>query len=241
MVQNENTRTELLIGNEGLQKLRNACVLVVGVGGVGSFAAEALARTGIGHLILIDNDAVSLSNLNRQIMAVYDTVNIDKTKAMQDRIASYSKCRVDAVNRFFNAEDMSEIQRADFVIDAIDTITSKLDLIEACHLNNTPSIHSLGMGNRLDPSSVKTALLDKTSGDPLARCMRSAARKRKIDYPIHVLFSDETPHVQNQIVDPEGATRKEQIPPASCIFVPAAAGLLAASVCVRYILKGTFE
>ena len=83
MVQNENTRTELLIGNEGLQKLRNACVLVVGVGGVGSFAAEALARTGIGHLILIDNDAVSLSNLNRQIMAVYDTVNIDKTKAMQ--------------------------------------------------------------------------------------------------------------------------------------------------------------
>ena len=241
MVQNEYTRTELLIGNEGLNRLGNACVLVLGVGGVGSFAAEALARTGIGHLILIDNDSVSLSNLNRQIMAVYDTVGKIKTESMQKRIASYSRCRVDAVNRFFNAEDMSEIQQADFVVDAIDTVTSKLDLIEACHSLNVPSLHSLGMGNRLDPSKVRETLLAKTAGDPLARCMRSAARKRNIDYPVHVLFSDESPHVQNQVVDPEGATRKEQIPPASCIFVPAAAGLLAASVCVRYILKGNWE
>lgn len=230
-------RVELLLGEEAVAKLRQSTVLVAGVGGVGSYAAEALARTGIGHLILIDKDTVAESNLNRQIMAVRDTVGLPKCDVMKQRIESYRyDCQVDCINAFFDESNADLVKDADFAVDAIDTVTSKLAFIEACHKYNVPFVCSLGMGNRLDPSRVHLSDLWKTQGDPLARSVRSMARKRGIDYPVPVMISDEVPRAQRTVVDPEGETRKDRIPPASTIFVPAAAGLLAASTAVRVIL-----
>lgn len=231
-------RVKLLLGEEAVVKLKNSTVLVAGVGGVGSYAAEALARTGIGHLILVDKDTVALSNLNRQIMADHNTVDVPKVTAMHERIKSFNaECEVTEVQAFLNADNIGMVKNADFVVDAIDTVTSKLDLIEACHDNGIPFVSSLGMGNRLDSSMVTYTDLWKTQMDPLAKSVRQMARKRGIRYPVPVLFSSEQPRIQNMIVDPDGETRKDRIPPASVIFVPAAAGLLAASIAVRTILE----
>ena len=230
-------RVELLLGKENVAKLKQSTAAVAGVGGVGSFAAEALARTGIGHLILIDKDVVSESNLNRQIMAVRDTVGVNKCLAMKERIESYrTDCRVDCLDMFLEESNMDVLLGADIVIDAIDTVTSKLALISYCHEHDIPVISSLGMGNRLDPSQVYICDLWETSGDPLARSVRQMARKRGMNYPITVMMSKEVPAKQNQVTDPDGQTRKDRIPPASVIFVPAEAGLLAASYAVRKIL-----
>lgn len=232
-------RVELLLGKERADRLRAAKVLVAGVGGVGSYAAEALARSGIGHLVLIDRDVVDITNLNRQIMAVHETVAQKKCEAMAERIRSYCpECVVETRFKAVDAESLAGIENCDFAIDAIDTVSAKLDLMEICHAAGVPFISSLGMGNRLDPSKIKVCDLYETQGDPLARSVRAQARKRGMNYPIPVLFSEETPLlVQRQIVDPDGKTRKEQMPPASMVFVPAGAGLLAASYAVRTILK----
>ncbi|MDO5121070.1 MAG: ThiF family adenylyltransferase, partial [Erysipelotrichaceae bacterium] len=162
-------RVKLLLGEEAVARLKNSTVLVAGVGGVGSYAAEALARTGIGHLILVDKDTVALSNLNRQIMADHNTVDVPKVTAMHERIKSFNtECEVTEVQAFLNAENIGMVRNADFVVDAIDTVTSKLDLIEACHDNGIPFVSSLGMGNRLDSSMVTYTDLWKTQMDPLA-------------------------------------------------------------------------
>ncbi len=231
-------RVRLLLGEEAVSKLKKSTVLVAGVGGVGSYAAEALARTGVGHLILIDKDTVALSNLNRQIMADHSTVDIPKVRAMHERISRFSpECEVTEVEAFLDASNIGIVKEADFAVDAIDTVTSKLDFIEACHRYGIPYVCSLGMGNRLDSSLVTYTDLWKTQGDPLARSVRQMARKRGIRYKIPVLFSHEEPIRQDKLVDPDGQTRKDRIPPASAIFVPAAAGLLAASIAVRTLLE----
>ena len=232
-------RVQLLIGEEKTNLLETKCVLVAGVGGVGSYAAEALARTGIGKLILVDKDVVSESNLNRQIMATHDTIGIGKCIAMKERIHSYNPdCEVICKEVFLDKENIEMVQEADFVIDAIDTVTSKIDLMEICQKKGIPFISSLGMGNRLDPSKVVIKNLFETSGDPLARSVRSLVRKRGLNEDIKVLFSSEKPIVQNKEVNPEGKTRKDRIPPASVIFVPAEAGLLAASYAIRVLIGG---
>lgn len=237
MAETELNRLELLVGKENLKKIQNSCVLIVGIGGVGSWAAEALARSGIGKLILMDMDTVALSNLNRQVMALYDTVGMDKTEAMRSRIQSYNrKTEVECIQKFFDLSCADIISRADFVIDAIDTVTSKIDLMQACIEADVPFVSSLGMGNRLDPSMVHLCTLQETSGDPLARSVRAMARKRGITQPVTVLFSSEKPAVQNTLVNPDGETRKQRIPPASSIFVPAEAGLLAASAALRTLI-----
>lgn len=235
-------RVRLLLGEDAVRKLHDSTVLVAGVGGVGSYAAEALARTGIGHLILVDKDNVELSNLNRQIMADHSTVNIPKVRAMRERIHSFApECEVTEMEVFLSADNMDIVKEAGFVIDAIDTVTSKLDLIEACHEYGIPFVSSLGMGNRLDSSQVSYTDLWKTQGDPLAKSVRAMARKRGIRYKVPVLFSSEEPIRQSLVIHPDGETRKERIPPASVIFVPAAAGLLAASIAVRKLLEETKE
>ncbi len=233
-------RVELLIGKSGIDKLKNATVLIVGVGGVGSYAAESLARSGIGRLILVDADTVASSNLNRQIMADESTIGQDKCEAMKERILSYNKeCEVICIHRFFDKsfQDLLDEFDLDYVIDAIDTITSKMDLIQMCAYRKIPCITSLGMANRLDPSCLEVTTLDKTSMDPLAKALRQLARKRNYTRKIKVVFSKEQPIKQNVIVDEKGQTRKEMIPPSSMIFVPAAAGLLLGSVVTREILK----
>lgn len=237
MVETGLERVGLLLGEEALSLLQEKTVLVAGVGGVGSYAAEALGRSGIGKLILVDKDTVAPSNLNRQIMATHDTIGISKTTAMKQRIESYrTNCTVECIEAFIDETNCDLVKNADFVIDAIDTVTSKVALIEACHTYGIPLICSLGMGNRIDPSCVQVSDLWKTEGDPLARSVRQMVRKKGITYPIPVLISTEKPRKQNTVVDAEGKTRKDRIPPASMIFVPAEAGLLAASVAIRTLL-----
>lgn len=232
-------RVELLIGKDGIDKLNQATVLIIGVGGVGSYCAEGLARSGVGHLILVDGDEVALSNLNRQIHAVYDTVGKSKTMVMKDRILSYQKdCDVKALDLFYT-KDINDVifeGHIDYVVDAIDTVTSKLDLIETCVEKGIPFISSLGMANRFDPTQIEITDISKTSYDPLAKVIRTQIRKRRIRGKIPVVFSKEHPFVQHKIINEEGKTRKEKMPPASTCFVPATAGLSCASYIVQKIL-----
>ena len=236
MAESITSRSELLIGKENLDKLAQAKVLVLGVGGVGSYACEALARTGVGKLVLIDKDQVSLSNCNRQIMATKLTVDQSKTSAMKERIMSYSDTEVICVDGFFDESIVNYLEGVDFAIDAIDTCSSKVLFIQECLKRKIPFVCSLGMGNRLDPSKVTYTYLKNTYGDPFAKAMRTCVKKAEIEEDIPVLFSSEEPITQNKVVEPSGSTRKDRIPPASCVFVPAAAGLLAASVAVRTII-----
>lgn len=231
-------RVELLVGAESVAKLRKATVMIIGVGGVGSYAAEALARSGVGRLILIDHDVVGLSNLNRQIHATYSRVGSSKTESMSQRISTYSEaCQVICVDKFFSLElEDYFTEDIDYVIDAIDTVSAKLDCIELCHRKGIPCISSLGMANRFDPSKVSQTTLDKTTYDPLAKACRELAKKRNIRYKIPVVFSSEIPYKQNRELNPEGKTRKERIPPASMVFVPAASGLLCASIVTRSLI-----
>lgn len=233
-------RVELLISEKGIKKLQSSCVLIAGVGGVGSFAAESLARSGIGTLILVDADTVAESNLNRQIHALYSTIGEAKTKVMAERIHSFNQeCVVIEKPLFYAAAFNEELfdRKIDFVVDCIDTITSKADLIEACKARKIPFISSMGMANRFDPTKIEICDLMKTSGDPLAKVMRNIVRKRHINGRIPVIFSKELPIVQTRIINEEGKTRKEKMPPASTSFVPAAAGLAAGSYVVRELLK----
>lgn len=232
-------RMELLIGEEKLALLQDACIMVIGVGGVGSYAAEALARCGIGTLILVDGDTVALSNLNRQIHATYETVGQSKTKVMKERIDTYRKdCTVIQKDIFYKEENNNILfdQPVDFVIDAIDTMSSKLSLIQYCKEHNIPFISSMGMANRLDPTKITICDLMKTSYDPVAKIMRNLVRRHRIKGRIPVVYSSEQPTVQTKIVNENGVTRKQKMPPASSPFVPSAAGLACASYAVRTIL-----
>ncbi len=229
-------RNVYLLGEGNVEKLANSCVLVFGVGGVGSFAAEALARCGVGKLILVDCDEVVESNLNRQIHATYQTIGMRKTSAMKERILSFNpNCEVIEKDMFYSKETEGELfsDRIDFVVDAIDTISSKMDLIETCLRRKIPFISSTGMANRLDPSKLSVKDLMKTDVDPLAKVMRNIVKKRNIKGKIPVVISSEYPRVQTILRNEEGVTRKERMPLASSSFVPASAGLLCASVAVR--------
>lgn len=234
-------RVELLVGADSVEKLRKSTVMIIGVGGVGSYAAEALARSGVGRLILIDHDVVALSNLNRQLHATYERVGSSKTESMSKRIATYNEaCTVICVDKFFSLDlEHYFTDEIDYVIDAIDTVSAKLDCIELCHKKKIPCISSLGMANRFDPSKVSQTTLEKTTYDPLAKACRELAKKRNIRYKIPVVFSSEIPYKQNVELNPDGKTRKERIPPASMVFVPAASGLLCASIVTRNLVFGS--
>ena len=216
------TRTKLLIGEEGAAVLKARTVCVLGIGGVGSFCVEALARSGIGRLILVDGDVVAPSNLNRQLMAVQETIGKAKTEAMAERIRQYrSDIEIRCVNRFYDASLNEELfcEPIDFVVDAIDTLSSKRDCIEYCLLHQIPFISSMGMANRLDPTKLTIMELMKTTYDPLAKVMRSMMRKSVVKGKIPVVCSLEQPIRQTRIINEDGKTRKEQMPPASSSFV----------------------
>lgn len=233
-------RMELLIGKEGIETLQQATVMVVGVGGVGSYAAEALARCGVGTLILVDGDTVAMSNLNRQIHATYVTLNQSKTNVMKERIETYRKnCHVICYDMFYNEEKNEELfaSPVDFVIDAIDTMSSKLALIQYCLAHRIPFISSMGMANRMDPTKLVVTELMKTTYDPVAKIMRNLVRKQHMKGKIPVIFSTEQPSVQTKVVNEDGVTRKQKMPPASSPFVPSAAGLAVASYAVRTLLE----
>lgn len=233
-------RMELLIGEENIKKLQNSVVMVIGVGGVGSYAAEALARSGIGKLILVDGDTVALSNLNRQIHATFETIGKSKTQVMKERILTYrNDCTVITKDIFYN-EDANSIlfdEPVDFVIDAIDTMTSKLSIIQYCLRNKIKFISSMGMANRMDPTKIEICDLMKTNYDPVAKIMRNLIRKNKIKGKIPVVWSKEQPTVQTKVINENGMTRKQKMPPASSPFVPSAAGLAIASYTMMQLLN----
>lgn len=224
-----NERSALLLGNEALEILKNKTVLVVGIGGVGSFCVEALARTGIGHLILVDKDKVESSNINRQLLATIETINQVKVIVMKKRIQTLNpECKVDMYDCFYDCSMDEKIfsQRIDFVIDCIDSIKSKQDLAMACIQRDIPFLSSMGTARRLDPSKLEIMELEKTSYDPIAKRMRNWKRKNKIRNKIWVVCSTEPPR-------PVEAGK----PLPSMIFVPASAGLLLASECVKKLIN----
>ena len=241
-MQDQFSRTELLFGPEAMARLKQSRVAVFGIGGVGGYAVEALARSGVGALDLIDNDRVCLSNLNRQLHATRSTIGQYKVDAAEERIHDINPdCKVNKHRTFFlqDTRDQFDFTQYDYVIDAIDTVTGKLALAEAATAAGTPVISCMGAGNKTDPTAFRVADIHETSVCPLARVMRSECRKRGIDH-LKVVYSTEIPkRPQEELTDDstcpqenrKGAARKDI--PGSVSFVPAAAGLIMAGVVIR--------
>lgn len=222
-------RSKLLYGSQGLQSLKEACVLVVGCGGVGSFAVEALARSGVGKLILIDKDIVEDSNRNRQLCALVSTVGKSKTKVLKERILDINP-NADVVDYdgFYDASlnEWLEGQKIDYILDCIDSIDSKKDLILFSLQHRIPFISSMGMARRKDPTQIEIKELEKTANDPMAKILRIWKRKNKIHKKIWTVCSNEVP-----------MAIEAGSPLPSAIFVPACAGMTMASRCVADLVK----
>lgn len=232
----EFSRTELLIEKEGLERLRNATVMVLGVGGVGSHCIEALARSGVGTLILVDNDKVSLTNINRQSIAYLSTVGEYKTKLMKTRIEDInSEAKVYTYETFVLQDNLSELfdRKVDYIVDAIDTVTAKLALVEYAKAHEIPIISCMGTGNKLHPELFEITDIAKTSVCPLCKVMRRELKNRGIHH-LKVLYSKEKPV---DIADKETGEDKGQrrALPGSISFVPPVAGLLIAGQVIREI------
>ena len=233
------SRNELVYGPEGTEILKNSTVAILGIGGVGSFAAEALARTGVGTLILIDKDVVDITNVNRQIHATLKTVGRSKVEVMAERIAEINpNCNVIQMHMFYNEETAPRLfeHQIDFVVDASDTITFKIHLIKQCLRRKIKFISSMGAANKLDPTKFEIADIHQTSYDPVAKVIRTKLKKEK------VIYSTESPIIGREdtlkVVGKEDSeVRKQQLPPASNAFVPSVAGLIAASYVVRELTK----
>lgn len=233
------SRTELLFGEEAMKRLYSARVAVFGVGGVGGYAVEALARSGIGAIDLIDNDTISESNLNRQIIALKSTIGQYKADAAKARIAEINpECEVTAHKIFFmpDTADKLDFSRYDYVIDAIDTVTGKIEIIMRAKAVGVPVISSMGAGNKLDPTAFEVADIYKTSVCPLARVMRREMKKRGVT-PFKVVYSRE------EAIRPIGtASQPSGKPvPGSNAFVPSAAGLIIASEVIKDLAFGQRE
>ena len=228
------SREELLIGEEGIRRLRKAKVVVFGIGGVGSYAVEALARSGIGHITLVDGDQVSITNLNRQLIATRTTIGHEKTKVMAERIHSIMpETIVESYPIFYTKEnqDFLDFSSYDYIIDAIDMITSKIVLIEQAKKFNIPIISSMGTGNKINPSLFEVADISKTSVCPLAKVMRKELKNRGIT-GVKVVYSKELPRTPMGSVE-DG---KRQIP-GSLSFVPPVAGMILAGEVICHIAQ----
>ncbi len=220
-------RLELLVGKDTIETLQHKTVLVVGLGGVGGYAVEALARSGIGTLILMDYDIIEASNINRQLIALHSTIGQKKTDAWKKRIEEINpNCKVIQKDIFLTKENLLEQlqENIDYIIDACDTVATKMELIRYSNQNHIPMISSMGMGNKLDPSQISIIELKKTSYDPIAKVLRKMVREEKINTKIMTVSSTEPP-ISNKTY---------QI--ASNAFVPAVAGLLCASYVVQDIV-----
>ena len=229
-------RNRMLFGDEGQEALFQKKVTVFGVGGVGGYVCEMLTRSGVGTLQIVDHDTVGKSNINRQIIALSSTVGKDKVEVMAERIKEINPdCKVIAQKTFFlpeNAEDF-DLSSSDFVVDAIDTVSGKIAIIEKCVKGGIPVISSMGTGNKMHPELLEIADISKTSVCPLARVMRRELKKRGISH-LPVLFSKEEP-IRPTFFDDD--TPKGKAAPASSPFVPSSAGILIASYVVRELLK----
>ena len=230
------SRTELLIGKEGMERLSNSRVAVFGVGGVGGYTVEALARSGIGELDLIDNDQVALTNLNRQIIATTKTLGRDKVDVAKERVMEINpSAKVNIYKKFYLPETKEEFDftKYDYVVDAIDTVSGKIALVEQANQAGVPIISSMGAGNKLDPTAFRVADIYKTSVCPLAKVMRRELKKRGIR-KLKVVYSEEMPIVPEKNAEMEQAepTQKRQVP-GSVAFVPSVVGLIIAGEVIK--------
>ena len=236
-------RTRLLIGDEPVERLRSARVAVFGVGGVGGFCVEALARAGVCTLHLYDDDTVSESNLNRQIAALHSTLGQPKAEVMARRVLDINpSCQVKAIRMFYLPQNAQEVDLAqyDYVVDCIDTVAAKLELVTRCIALQVKIISAMGSGNKLDPTAFQITDISKTQGCPLARVMRKELRKRGIEH-LKVVYSTELPRSPIRPMETDAPATTDTRPgstarrdtPGSISFVPAAAGLVLASAVVR--------
>ena len=235
-MQEQFLRTQMLLGTEALERLRQARVAVFGIGGVGGYTVEALARSGVGQLDLVDNDTVSVSNINRQILATHSTVGMPKVEAAKARILDINPdCVVRTHQIFYTPEtaDQFDFIRYDYIVDAIDTVTGKLQLVQRSFDAGTPIICCMGTGNKLDASAFQVADISKTSMCPLARIMRKELSKRGIKH-LKVVYSQEEALPPTGWEEEAAALGKRQIP-GSVAFVPGAAGLILAGEVIKDI------
>ncbi len=227
----EFSRTSMLIGENALKKLASSRVAVFGIGGVGSYVVEALARSGVGTLDLIDSDMVNITNINRQIIATHDTVGLSKVEVAKERVMSINpSAEVNIHNVFYlpeNAEQF-DFSQYDYIVDAVDTVTAKIDIIIKANEKNVPIISSMGTGNKLNPTMFQIADIYSTTVCPLARVMRRELKKRGVN-SLKVLYSTEEP----KIPDMQGEERV----PSSIAFVPSVAGLIIAGEVIKDLIK----
>ena len=218
------SRTEMMLGQDAVNRLKTSHVAVFGIGGVGGFVTEALARAGVGKITLIDSDRVSVSNINRQIIALHSTVGRYKTEVMKERIADINpECEVMAINEFYSEENPIDLDGFDYIADCIDSVKSKLHLITEAKKKDIQIISSMGAGNKLDPTRFKVADISKTHTDPLSKVMRTELRKRGVNH-LKTVFSDEPP------INPSCERT-----PGSLSFVPSAVGLIIAGEIIKDI------
>jgi tRNA A37 threonylcarbamoyladenosine dehydratase len=219
-------RTTQLLGNENVEKLFDRHVIVFGVGGVGGYVVEALARSGVGKISIVDNDVVNESNINRQIIAFHSTIGMQKVEVLKNRILDINpNCQVFVHNQFFLPENSNDFDFSiyDYVVDAVDTVTAKIEIIKKSKESNVPVISSMGTGNKLNPVGFKVSDISKTKVCPLARVMRNELKKRGIS-KVKCVYSEENPVIQTKT-------------PASVAFVPPVAGLLIASEVIEDLIK----
>lgn len=233
-------RTGLLLGEEAMEKLEKSRVAVFGIGGVGGHVVEALARSGVGAIDLIDNDTVSVTNLNRQLLATWDTVGRDKVTVMKERVLSINPdCKVTCHQCFYLPETAEQFNfyAYDYVVDAVDTVTAKISLVMECQEKDVPIISSMGAGNKLDPTAFEVADIYKTSVCPLAKVMRRELKKRGVK-KLKVVYSKEEALKPSEEVGakfPEPVAKR--VLPGSVAFVPSVAGLIIASEVIKDLVK----
>lgn len=233
-------RTELLVGAEGIAKLKNAHVAVAGVGGVGSYVAEALVRTGVGAVTIIDFDTIDVTNINRQIHALHSTIGKSKVAVMKERLLDINpEAVITAINSFITADNVPELlnEEYDYIIDAVDNVTAKIALALYSRQKNIPFLSSMGTANKLDNTKFRICDLNETSVCPLARVMRHEMRKRGIEKGITVLYS-EAEALKPQVSNSKESEQPAKKPvPGSVVFVPAVAGLMIAGKVINDILQ----
>lgn len=230
------SRTELLLGESALKKLASSRVAVFGVGGVGSFTVEALARSGVGALDIIDNDVVAVSNINRQLIATHNTIGKYKVDVARDRLLEINpNLKINAYKTFYTSETASgfDFSGYDYVVDAIDTVSGKISLVLQSIESDTPIISSMGAGNKLDPTAFEVSDIYKTSVCPLARVMRNELRKRGVK-KLKVVYSKEKPLTTAERIDSVPGRRST---PGSVAFVPSVAGLIIAGEVIKDLIK----
>lgn len=239
------TRTEILIGKDNIEKIKNSKVIIFGVGGVGSFCVEAIARCGVSNIHIVDDDIISITNINRQIIATQSTIGKDKIEVAKQRILDINKdAKVYTYKMFYTKETMSDINLSqfDYIIDAIDTISSKIILAQEAQRLNIPIISSMGTGNKLDPTKFEVTDIYKTSVCPLAKVMRYELKRRGVK-KLKVVYSKEIPITpliledKGKTTSPFRDTTKRRQTPGSISFVPSVAGLIIASQVINDILN----